>query len=117
MSSCVQTFDWYWISIVFVKIAQAEKMWLGFIDEKQYSNLVSNFQADLNQEHSTPTGKPFWCVFGINICVIVSLKRNSIPGVGFQKTEVGFSLTFDLGFAPFIFIWILTNSPVPADYL
>jgi hypothetical protein len=33
-----------------------------------------------------------------------------MPGLGFQTTEVGFPLTFYLGFAPFIFIFILTNS-------
>jgi hypothetical protein len=34
----------------FVKTnAQTPYIWLGIIDEQQYSNLVSDFQADLSQ--------------------------------------------------------------------
>lgn len=49
------------------------------------------------KEHSTPLRKQFW-----------------VAGLGFQKTTTGFHLSFYLGFAPFLFILTLTNSPVHA---
>jgi hypothetical protein len=47
------------------------------------------------------------------VCNCLAEKYNSTSGLGFQKTEAGFP--FYLGFVPFIFILILTNSPVPAN--
>jgi hypothetical protein len=70
-------------------------------------------KSGLRLEHSTPLGKLFWCVFCIENGVIAPLKDTTLSQ-GFQKTEMCIPLTFYLGFAPFIFLLILTNSPVPA---
>lgn len=67
-----------------------------------------------NLLHISKINQPFWGVFCINICVIFSPeKKTSIPGLGIQKPMVRVPLTFDLFFAPFIFILTLTNSHSP----